>query len=100
MGTFRKIYASAYSDATYYIDRFGMGAKAYREGDDGTIEQLRVISILSAHTSADYDETVDTWDKDYDYDVIFTLGHTKYCIAFESDGEIDELPDMLNIIWC
>lgn len=100
MPTFRKIYASAYSEETFYIDRFSMGANAYRDAEDGTIEKLRVVSILSAHVDNDFDEAVDTWDVDYDYDVIFTVGHTKYCIAFESDGEIEELPDFLNIIWC
>lgn len=98
--TFKKVYASSYSDEVFFIDRFEMGANAYREDNYGVVERLRVVSILSAHVNSDYDEVVDTWDVDYDYDVIFTKGSTKYCIAFESDGEIDDLPDFLDIIWC
>lgn len=99
--TFKKIYASSYVDENFYIDKFEMGANAYREDNsDGTVEQLRVASILSTHIDSNFDETVDTWDTDYDYIVIFSIGSTKYCITFKSDGEIDDLPEFVDIIWC
>lgn len=100
MGSFHKMYCSSYSDANYYTDRFAMGGRAYRESFDGSVEKLRIVAVISAHTDSRFDEAVDRFDVDYDYDVIFINGHTKYCVAFESDGEIDELPGMLEIIWC
>lgn len=101
MGTFHKMYGCSYSDAAYYVDRLAMGGKAYRESyEDGTIEKLKIVAVMASHYNSRFDEVVDRWDVDYDYDVVFINGHTKYCIAFESEGETDELPDMLEIIWC
>lgn len=108
MKKYRKMFVSSYADERFYIEKFEMGADAYREDDyEGIIERLRVVSIISSHKlSKESEKTIegcgslfmiDLFD---DYDVIFEHDNIIYHIIFESDGEIDELPEINDIIYC
>ena len=104
MKSYKKMYMSSYSQENFYVNKFEMGADAYREGYDGINERLRIVSILSANRFGYGTETVsdnlDDYCCDYDYDAIFNNGTVTYAITFESDGEIDELPEIDEIIYC
>ena len=50
MKSYKKMYMSSYSQENFYVDKFEMGADAYREGYDGINERLRIVSILSANS--------------------------------------------------
>lgn len=100
MKKYKRMYVSSYSEENFYIEKFEMGADAYRESFDGDVERLRVISILSGHKFGNVEEAFEPYGCDYDYDVIFTHENTTYCVAFESDCEIDELPEMVDLIYC
>ena len=47
MKSYKKMYMSSYSQENFYVDKFEMGADAYREGYDGVVEKLRVTSVWS-----------------------------------------------------
>ena len=49
MKSYKKMYMSSYSQENFYVDKFEMGADAYREGYDGINERLRIVSILSTN---------------------------------------------------
>ena len=103
MKSYKKMYMSSYSQENFYVDKFEMGADAYREGYDGINERLRIVSILSTNRFINIENASDNLDNyccDYDYDAIFNNGTTTYAITFESDGEIDELPEIDEIIYC
>lgn len=98
--TYNHMYISCYSLENFYIENFEMGADAYREDLESDIfEKLRIVSILSCHVDSDIEE-MDVYNCEYDYDVIFTVAHTKYAIAFESDGEVDEIPVFIDVTYC
>lgn len=98
MKSYKKMYMSSYSQENFYVDKFEMGADAYREGYDGINERLRIISVWSINkmSQADFINS----KLIYDYDAVFNNGTTTYAITFESDGEIDELPEIDEIIYC
>lgn len=101
MKKYKHMYVSSYSEENFYIEKFEMGSDAYREDLDGYVERLRVVSILSAHRlSGSAEEAIDVYGCDYDYDVIFSCGNITYAVAFESDGEIDELPEIDDLTYC
>lgn len=101
MKEYKHMFVSSYSNENFYIEKFEMGADAFRENfEDGSVERLRVVSIVSTHKSESIEEALDIYDCDYDYDVIFINGNTKYAVAFESDETIDELPEIIDITWC
>lgn len=101
MKTYKKMYASYYTGETFFIDKFEIGANAYREDEDGSIEKLRVVSILSANRlSNTVDEAMDTYGCDYDYDVVFNHNNVTYAIAFESDGLVNDELEIDEIIYC
>lgn len=101
MKKYRKMFVSSYADERFYIEKFEMGADAYREDDyEGIIERLRVVSIISSHKlSRESEKMIDECGFD-DYDIIFEHDNIIYHIIFESDGEIDELPEINDIIYC
>ena len=102
MKSYKKMYMSNYSQENFYVDKFEIGADAYREGYDGINERLRIVSILSANRYGYGSEVVSDNLDNYccDYDAVFNNGVTTYAITFESDGEIDELPEIDEIIYC
>ena len=101
MKTYKKMYAAYYTNETFFIDKFEMGANAYREDEDGSIEKLRVVSILSANRlSNTVDEAMDTYGCDYDYDVVFYYENVTYAVAFESDGFVNDELEIDKIIYC
>lgn len=103
MKSYKKMYMSSYSQENFYVDKFEMGADAYREGYDGINERLRIVSILSTNRFINVENASDNLDNyccDYDYDAIFNNGTVTYAITFVSDGEIDELPEIDEIIYC
>ena len=102
MKSYKKMYMSSYSQENFYVEKFEMGADAYREGYDGVNERLRIVSILSTNR---FEHSFENFSDDLsnyccDYDAIFNNGSTAYTIIFESDGEIDELPEIDEIIYC
>lgn len=102
MKSYKKMYMSSYSQENFYVDKFEIGADAYREGYDGVNERLRIVSILSTNR---YGHNVENFSDDLsnyccDYDAIFNNGSTTYAIDFVTDGEIDELPEIDEIIYC
>ena len=102
MKSYKKMYVSSYSQENFYFDKFEMGADAYREGYDGVNERLRIVSILSTSRFGHNVENLSNDLSNYycDYNVIFNNGSTTYRIIFESDGEIDEPPEIDEIIYC
>ena len=98
MKSYKKMYMSSYSQENFYVDKFEMGADAYREGYDGINERLRIISILSINKMSQVDFINSKLI--YDYYAVFYDGTARYAITFESDGEIDELPEIDEIIYC
>ena len=101
MKRYKNMYVSSFSDENFYIEKFEIGADAYRESFDGEIERLRVISIVSVNKYANQDEIMDSWSiDDCDYDIVFNHNNIKYIVKFESDGEIDELPEIIDLIYC
>ena len=104
MKSYKKMYVSSYSQENFYVDKFEMGADTYREGYDGVVERLRIVSILSTNRYG-YDTEIasnklDDHCCDYDYEAIFNNGTATYAITFESDGETYELPEIDEIIYC
>ena len=102
MKSYKKMYMSSYSQENFYVDKFEMGADAYREGYDGVVERLRIVSILSTNR---YGHNVESLSDDFsnyycDYNAIFNNNSTTYAIDFESDGETYELPEIDEIIYC
>lgn len=103
MKSYKKMYMSSYSQENFYVDKFEMGADAYREGYDGINERLRIVSILSTNRFINIENASDNLDNyccDYDYDAVFNNETVTYAITFDSDGEIDELPEIDEIIYC
>ena len=98
MKSYKKMYMASYSQENFYVDKFEMGADAYREGYDGINERLRITSVWSINKMSQVD--LITSKLIYDYDAVFNDGVTTYAITFESDGEIDELPEIDEIIYC
>lgn len=101
MKKYRKMFVSSYADERFYIEKFEMGADAYREDSyEGIIERLRVVSIISSHElSRESEKMIDEYVF-VDYATIFEHDNIIYHIRFESDGEIDELPEINDIIYC
>lgn len=101
MKSYKKMYVSSYSQENFYVDKFEMGADAYREGYDGVVERLRIVSILSTNRFEHNVENLsdDLSDCYYDYNAIFNNSSTTR-FWFVSDGEIDELPEIDEIIYC
>ena len=104
MKSYKKMYMSSYSQENFYVNKFEMGADAYREGYDGTNERLRIVSILSTNRygygTVPICDNLDDYCCDYDYDAIFNNETVTYAITFVSDGEINELPEINEIIYC
>lgn len=104
MKTYRKMYAAYYTGETFFIDKFEIGANAYREDEDGSIEKLRVVSVLffkNVITALNkIDEAMGTYGCDYDYDVVFNHNNVTYAIAFESDGLVNDELEIDDIIYC
>ena len=98
MKSYKKMYMSSYSQENFYVDKFEMGADAYREGYDGIVEKLRVTSVWSINKMSQVD--LITSKLIYDYYAVFNDSLTRYVLTFESDGEIDELPEIDEIIYC
>ena len=98
MKSYKKMYMSTYSQENFYVDKFEMGADAYREGYDGIVEKLRVTSVWSINKMSQVD--LITSKLIYDYYAVFNDSLTRYVLTFESDGEIDELPEIDEIIYC
>lgn len=101
MKKYKHMFVSSYSTENFYIEKFEMGADAFREDfEDGSVERLRVVSIVSTHKFEDCDYShIGANECDYDY-VVFCDEDIKYCIKFNSDGIIDELPEIIDITWC
>lgn len=98
---YKKLYISPYSYENFYIDKFEMGADAYCEYDDGSVEKLRVVSILSSSKIDDVsDEFIITQYEEHDHCVEFKVNNVKYLVVFDGDYPIDELPRMDELIWC
>lgn len=98
---YKKLYASFYSYETFYIDKFEMGADAYCEYEDGTVEKLRVVSILSSSEIDDVsDEFINTQYEEHDHYVVFKINNVKYLVIFDGDYPVDELPRMDELIYC
>ena len=104
MKSYKKMYMSSYSQENFYVDKFEIGADAYREGYDGVVERLRVVFILStnrySYGTEIASDNLDGYCCDYDYEAIFNNGAATYVITFKSDGEIDELPEIDETIYC
>lgn len=104
MKSYKKMYMSSYSQENLYVNKFEIGADAYREGYDGVVERLRIISILSTNRygygTEIASDNLDDYCCDYDYEAIFNNGTATYAITFESDGETYELPEIDEIIYC
>ena len=102
MKSYKKMYMSSYSQENFYVEKFEMGADAYREGYDGVIERLRIVSILSTNRFEHNVENLsdDLSDYYYDYNAIFNNNGSTTRFWFVSDGEIDDLPEIDEIIYC
>lgn len=98
MKSYKKMYVSSYSQENFYVDKFEIGADAYREGYDGIVEKLRVTSVWSINKMSQVD--LITSKLIYDYYAVFNDSLTRYVLTFESDGEIDDLPEIDEIIYC
>lgn len=98
MKSYKKMYMSSYSQENFYVDKFEMGADAYREGYDGVVEKLRVTSVWSINKMSQVDSI--TSKLIYDYYAVFNDSLTRYVLTFESDGETYELPEIDEIIYC
>lgn len=98
----KTMYVACYSYDNFYIDRFEMGANAYREDlNDGSIEKLRVVSVLSSSQAENIvDECLSGVYDEHDHAIVFTDGNVKYLIIFDSDYPVDELPKIDNLIYC
>ena len=98
MKKYKKMYIANYIDRVFYINKFEMGADAYCE-EAGTVEKLRVLSIISSNINNQI-EGMAAYNCDYDYDVIFEHKNVTYAVAFEIDTEVDDLPEIEEIIYC
>ena len=98
----KTMYVACYSYDNFYIDRFEMGANAYREDlTDGSIEKLRVASIFSSSQAESVLIKCVTMNYDeHDHAIVFTDSNVKYLIIFDSDYPVDELPKIDNLIYC
>lgn len=98
---YKKLYLSPYSYENFYIDKFEMGADAYCEYDDGSVEKLRVVSILSSSEIDDVsDEFINTQYEEHDHCVVFKVNKVKYLVILDSDYPVDDLPMVDELIWC
>ena len=98
MKSYKKMYMSSYSQENFYVNKFEIGTDAYREGYDGVVERLRITSVWSINKMSQVD--LITSKLIYDYYAVFNDGVTRYVLTFDSNGEIDELPEIDEIIYC
>ena len=98
----KTMYIASYSYDNFYIDKFRIGANAYREDlNDGSIEKLRVVSVLSSPEAEKVvDECLCGVYDEHDHAIVFTDHNIKYLVIFDSDYPVNELPEIDNLIYC
>ena len=97
MKKYRRMFVSSYADERFYVEKFEMGADAYREDDyEGIIERLRIVSIISSHKlSRESENLIDECDKfiednsNYKYKTDTFMNNLNVCK--ESIKEVEEL---------